>query len=361
MTTRRRIHLFTGSALAAALLGALPLHGADAPASNAAPAHAAVKIKVGHLLVPGQAKIFIAKELGYFAEEGLDVELVEFTNSADGLSALRAGKLDFGTFGATAPLFHIGKGADIRIIGGIHNEDAALIATPEKAAQIKTVADLKGRKIAVVRLSSGDAALRNKLLELGLDPKKDVQIFELKSPPAVIEAVRAGEVDAGTVWEPHIVRAQEAGLKVIARSHDLMPGHPCCRLVVQARDVTERPQVIEGFLTALLKAEKYGHDHRDGAVDIITKYLKLDRAIIDKSYLNDQPTDPDLANTTRFWNVMRKSGFIEQDKNIADFVDTRFYKRALDKLAKAEPNEPFWQTQERDFAARDVAPAVVKP
>jgi NitT/TauT family transport system substrate-binding protein len=345
-----KLNLFKTAALLS-ILAAASVLTANA-ATNAQPA-ARYAVKVGHLLVPGQAKIFIAKDLGYFAEQGIDVELVEFSNSADGLSALRAGKLDFGVFGATAPLFHIDKGADIRIVGGIHNEDAALIATPEKTALIKTVADLKGKKIAVVRLSSGDAALRGKLVELGLDPKKDVQIFELKSPPAVIEAVRSGEVDAGTVWEPHIVRAEESGLKVVARSHDLVPGHPCCRLAIQTKDVSERPQLIEGFLTALLKAEKYGHDHRDKSVDIITDHLKLDRHIIDKSYLNDQPTDPDVANTKRFWNVMRKVGFAETDKNIADFIDTSFYKRALDKLAVAEPNEPFWKEQEKAFAAND--------
>ena len=46
-------------------------------------------------------EIFVAQELGYFAEQGLKVELVEFQNSADGLAAVRAGKLDFGAFGAT--------------------------------------------------------------------------------------------------------------------------------------------------------------------------------------------------------------------------------------------------------------------
>jgi len=310
-------------------------------------------VKVGHLLVPGQGKIFIAQDLGYFAEQGLKVELVEFQNSADGLSALRAGKLDFAVFGATAPLFHIAKGADIRIVGGIHNEDAALITTAANAAAIKNVADLKGRKVAVVRLSSADTALRGRLLDLGIVPGKDIQIFELKSPPAVIEAVRSGEVDAGTVWEPHIVRAVESGLKVVATSHDLLPGHPCCRLSVQARDITERPQVIEGFLAALLKAEKFGHEHRDAAVDIITKYLKLDRHIINKSYLNDQPTDPDLANTTRFWNVMRRIGYADQERDIASYIDTRFYKRALDKAEAAEPTEPFWKRLEKDYVQRD--------
>lgn len=333
-----------------ALLAASILHAENTPALT--------PIKFGHILVPGQGKIFIAQELGYFAEQGLQVELVEFQNSADGLAAVRAGKLDFGAFGATAPLFHIAKGADIRIVGGIHNEDAALITTAEKAATIKSVADLKGRKVAVVRLSSADTALRGHLLELGIVPGKDIQIFELKSPPAVIEAVRSGEVDAGTVWEPHVVRAVESGLKVVATSHDLLPDHPCCRLVVQTKDVTERPKLIDGVIAALLKAEKFGHDHRDQAVDIITKYIKLDRHIIDASYLNDQPTDPDVANTVRFWNVMRRIGYAEQERDIASYVDTSFYKRAIDSASAADPKNPFWKQLETDYVRRDTATTV---
>ena len=310
-------------------------------------------VRVGNLLVPGQAKLFIAKELGYFAEEGLDVQLNEFTNSADGLSALRAGKLDFGAFGATAPLFHIAKDADIRIVGGIHDEDAGLITTAKNAEVIHSVSDLRGKKIAVVRLSSGDAALRGRLLELGLIPGKDVEISEIKSPPAVIEAVRAGDVDAGMVWEPHIVRAQQSGLKVIARSHDLVPGHPCCRLVAQRAYTVDHPDTIRHFLKALLKAEKFGHDNRSGAVDIIAKYIKLDRSIVDASYLNEQPTDPNIENTVRFWNVLRKIGFAQKDKDIASYVDTGAYKQSLDELAAKEPQEPFWKKLEQDFVRYD--------
>lgn len=200
---------------------------------------------------------------------------------------------------------------------------------------------------------------KTRLLDLGIVPGNDVQIFELKSPPAVTEAARSGEVDAGTVCDPQIVRAVESGLKVVATSQELLPGHPCCRLSVKTRDITERPQVIAGFLAALLKAEKFGHEHRDAAVDIITKYLKLDRHIIDKSYLNDQPTDPDLANTTRVMNVMRHIGYADQERDIASYVDTRFYKRALDKDEAAEPTEPFWKQLEKDYVQRDT-PATPK-
>jgi NitT/TauT family transport system substrate-binding protein len=313
-----------------------------------------VHVKVGHLLVPGQGKIFIAQEKGYFKDAGLDVELVEFQNSADSSAAIRAGKLDFASSGATAPLYHIAKGADnIVIVGGIHNEDAAVITTPEKAKVIKTLADLRGKKIAVIRLSTGDSALRGWLVEHNIIPGKDIQIFELKSPPAVIEAVRSGEVDAGAVWEPHVVRAREAGLVVVATSHEILPNHPCCRLIANKELVEKHPEVVEAFLTAFLRAEVFGIDHRAEAVDIITKYIKVDRYVIDESYNNDQPTDPDIGNTKRFWDVMNEVGYADPSKKIENYINTAIYKRALDKLFAAEPHEPLWQKLEAAYLKDD--------
>ena len=154
---------------------------------KAAPLPKLVTLKVGHLPVTGHAKFFVAKEEKFFEQEGLDVQLAEFTNSADGLAALRAGQLDLGAFGTTAPLVHIAKGAELRIIGGVLGEDAAIITTKENAAGVKTVADLKGKKVATVRLATGDAVLRGALAKAGVDWKKDLEIFEVKNPPAVIE------------------------------------------------------------------------------------------------------------------------------------------------------------------------------
>ena len=106
----------------------------------------------------------------------------------------RAHKLDLGAFGTTAPLVHIAKGADIRIIGGVMGEDAAIIATPENAKIIKTIADFKGKKVATVRLATGDAVFRGALDEAGLELEDRRADLRVKEP-----AGRAcgGEVRAG--------------------------------------------------------------------------------------------------------------------------------------------------------------------
>lgn len=317
--------------------------------------NAARTLKVGYLPVTGHAKFFIAKEQGLFAKEGLDVELVEFVNSADGLNALVAGKLDIGAFGTTAPLAHIAKGTDLRIIGGIMGEDASLVATPEKAGQIKTVADLKGKKVATVRMATGDAVLRGALTDAKVDWKSDVQIFELKNPPAVIEAVKSGQVDAGLVWGPHDLRAEAQGLKIVIYSADLQPGHPCCRLVVTRKNYDDK-ETWDKFLRAILRAEKFAAQNHKETIDAIQKYVKLDRDLLERGYYQphlDQQSDPNVKGVRTFWTTLQNSGFIDSNADITAYIDVTLYKQVLDRLAAEEPGEPFWKQRQLDFAQRD--------
>jgi len=314
-------------------------------------------LKVGYLPVTGHAKFFVAKEYGLFAKEGLNVELIEFQNSADGLAALRAGKLDLGAFGTTAPLVHIAKGADLRIIGGVMGEDAAIVTTAANAASVKGVKDLKGRKIATVRLATGDAVLRGALEKAGLDWRKDLEIFELKSPPAVIEAVKSGQVFAGVVWGPHDLRAEQEGLKVVIRSKDLAPGHPCCRLTVDEKSLASHPEVWEHFIRAILLAEKFTRDHHPETIAAIAKYIKLDPALLEKGYYSDyldQSSDPNVKGVSEFWATMQASDFVDSKLAIRPFIDTTVYKKALDGLAREFPKDPYWKGLQKVFAKRDV-------
>jgi NitT/TauT family transport system substrate-binding protein len=321
-----------------------------------AAARANETLRVGHLPVTGHAKFFVAKEYGLFAKEGLNVELIEFTNSADGLAALRAGKLDLGAFGTTAPLVHIAKGANLRIIGGVMGEDTALVTTAANASGVKSVRDLKGKKVATVRLATGDAVLRGALEKVHIDWKKDLQIFELKSPPAVIEAVKSGQVDAGLVWGPFDLRAEEEGLKVVIRSKDLSPGHPCCRLTVDEKSLASNPATWEHFIRAILLAEKFTRDHHPETIAAIAKYVKLDPVLLEKAYYSpnlDQASDPNVKGVIEFWATMQSSEFIDAKQSIRPYIDTAVYKKALDGLAKENPKEPYWKGLQKVFSQRD--------
>lgn len=316
---------------------------------------AAESLRVGYLPVTGHAKYFVAQEAGIFKKEGLEVELVEFQNSADGINAVTAGKLDIGTFGTTAPLLFYSKGTDLKIIGGVMGQDAALVAKPELAKAVHTLADLKGKKIATVRLASGDAVLRGALKEAKLNWKTDVEIFELKNPAAVLEAVKSGQVDAGVVWGPHDIRAEQQGLKVVLRSGDLQPNHPCCRVVVSSAKLKDRAVLVH-FLRAVLQAEKYGVEHHKETIDAVAKYIKLDRDVLEKGYYSpnlDQSSDPNVKGVEKFWLTMVSSEFIQGKRPLEPIFEVSLYKEALDSLAKESPKDPFWQVRQKQFKERD--------
>jgi NitT/TauT family transport system substrate-binding protein len=340
------------------IAGVSVLFLSDVKAQTYLPLSPPVPVNVGYLPVTGHAKFFVAKEKGFFDQEGVKVELIQFANSADGISALRAKKLDIGAFGTTAPLVHIAKGADLRIIGGVMGEDAALITTQEKGVKIKTVKDLKGKKIATVRLASGDAVLRGALHRAGLDWRKDVQIFELKNPPAVLEAVKSGQVDAGVVWGPHDVRAEEMGLKIIARSHELEPGHPCCRLTINADEQVKDAKIWPHFIRAILRAERFTQlpANRKETVAIIQQYLKIDPSVIEKAYYGghlDQSSDPNVKGVEVFWKTMQLSEFVESKAKIRPFIVTAYYKAALESLIAENPKDLYWAKLKKQFNARD--------
>jgi NitT/TauT family transport system substrate-binding protein len=325
-------------------------------------AGSAERVVVGYIPVTGDAKFFVAKERGFFADEGLDVELLEFQNSADGLAAIRAGKLDTGAFGTVAPLIHISKGADLRIIGGIMGEDTSIITTPEKAGAIRSAADLKGSKIATIRLSTSDAVLRGALHNAGLSWKNDVEIAELKNPPAVLEAVKSGEVDLGVVWGPFDLQAAKQGLVAVLNSRQLLPGHPCCRLSVTGENFEGRKDVWTRFLRAILKAERYAkadESHRDDTVDIILKYSKLDRDIIKNGYYHgilDQTSDPNFRGLLDFWDILLAAEYIvfsNENPDPARFVETAPYLDALASLRREEPGDAFWKETEELVSERN--------
>jgi NitT/TauT family transport system substrate-binding protein len=125
------------------------------------------KVRVGYLAEPAHGLHFIAKDLGYFDEEGLDVELFQFNTTAEGCSAVQAKKLDVGTFGTAAPLLFIARGVDFTIFGGMMIGGQAIIVKPENLSQFKDLSNFKGKKVGLGKLSTGDVIFRGALKRPG--------------------------------------------------------------------------------------------------------------------------------------------------------------------------------------------------
>lgn len=314
------------------------------------------KLKVGYLPTSGHLLYFVAKEKGFFQQEGLDVELARFTNSGEGLTAIKTGKLDAGSFGTSAPLAFIAKGADFTIFGGQMGEGHGLVARPEKAEQFKNLKNYKGATIGAVRLATGDVVFRAALQSAGLDLKKDLTIKEFDSPAAVLEAVKKGGVDAGLVWIPYMTLAEKQGLKVVKYSGDIIKGHTCCRQVALTATLKARQADFEHFLTALLKAYQYYHTDRSGTVDAVAKYVQIDKADLLKDIYGGHllvSPDPHRKSVLQFWDFMKKAEYITSNEAIDNHINTRLYASALSTLEQREPKENLWKNLDKEFKSGD--------
>lgn len=317
-----------------------------------APAKDLKKFNVGYLLSTGHTMYFVAKEKGYFEEEGLDVQLFLFSNSGEGMNAIIAGKLDAGSFGTAPPLLFITKGADVTIFGGQMSEGHGIVAKPEKVDQFKDLKNYAGKTIATVRLSTGDIVFRGGLHAAGLDWKKDLTIKELDSPGAVLEAVKKGSVDGGILWPPYLFLAEQQGLKVARRSGDILHGHTCCRQVTLTSRLKANEADYIRFVRALIKAHAFYKTHQDETVDIAYKYVKIDKALLKKDLYSGNlylSPDPEKLGVVSFWKYMNNAGYISSTLKIEDHVSTEIFRKALDSLIKEYPKEKDYRALKDSF------------
>jgi len=246
-------HGFVAAAgiLLAALAGALP-----------APAAAAEHIKVGTLKLAQYSASFIAQEKGYFAAEGLDVDLALFDSAEPAAVAVVSGDLDFAVAGTSAGLFTLAGQGALRIIGGSFRETpgfrnfAFTVSNRAFAAGLKSYKDLPGHSMAVTQIGSPThynvALLAEKF---GFD-LKSIQIVPLQSLPNELSAVKGGQVDATLLAATLVIPAAEHGdVKLLGWVGDETPWQFAV-LLTATKTANDRRDTVERFLRAYKKGAR---------------------------------------------------------------------------------------------------------
>jgi len=134
---------------------------------------------------------------GYFAEEGFDVQLVEFADGPTIISAMESGSIDMGYIGPGAHKLCINGRAKIFALSQIGDADHVLAS---QKAGISTVADLKGKKVGYSSGTSSEMILQYALEEAGMT-WDDIQAFEMDAS-ALVTAMMSGSIDACACWSP---------------------------------------------------------------------------------------------------------------------------------------------------------------
>ena len=172
----------------------------------AAPAWAgdAQPLRIGWVSAMANAPVLIAEKKGFFKEEGLAVELRSFGDGPVIQQAVASGDVDVAYVGAPPVYQWFARGLDSVILAKVNYGQAALVA--KASGPIRTLADLKGQRLAGVNRGSGmDVLLRGYILKdvAKLDPETDLQLSQMPAGN-MNAALDTGVVDAVFEWEPFI-------------------------------------------------------------------------------------------------------------------------------------------------------------
>lgn len=311
------------------------------------------KINVAYNPGTGNILGFIAIEKGIAKEEGIEINLVPFSNSTDALTALQAKKIDIAvSFGTAAPLTYVTNGADFSIFGGYLSGGMPVYASSD--LDYKGLESFVGKKVATARMYTPDIVWRGAMTEAGYDLEKDVEILEFKKPTEVLEAVKSGNADIGIGTNSTYLQSLEAGLKTIAWSNDFWdPVHVCCRPVANTEWINGNEDAVKAFLRSYIRAEKILIEDPDYGVELNMKYLELDEKeartmLLETNQIFD--TDPKSDGVRYMWERLIDMKYIDPaDIDVNDHINIKIYKEALDELTEENPNEPFYKELQEKF------------
>jgi len=325
--------------------GAPPVAAPSAAPSTAATATKAPVVKLAvsfSNIISDELPLWIAKEGGYFDKNSLDVELSNIA-STQGVAALLSGQVKFAQMGGSESLSAAAQGADVKVVGMIAGVYPFVL---EVNASIKTIADLKGKKIGVSAVgSSSDIATRVALRKMGLDADKDVTISAVGSVQQRTAAMLTGAIDAGLAQPPDTIALEEKGYHVL---YDLaaqkLPSANTA-VVVQGSYLSQNKDVVQRYVDSLTQAIVRERNDKPFSLTVLQKYLKIDdqkalNAAYDFYSKSVVPLTPEVRTDHFADSVITLGATNEKVKtfDLAKLIDNSFVqdavKRGLDKTDK---------------------------
>ena len=207
---------------------------------------------------------YVAHKLGYFEEEGLDVEII-LTSGADKVtSAVLSGDVNIGFCGSEATIYVYNEGEKDYLINfaALTKRDGSFLVSREKYDNF-TLGDLKGKKIIGGRKGGmPEMTLEWALKENGIDPKSDVKIDTSIAFAAMSGAFIGGEGDFVSLFEPNALEIEKNGYGYVVASIGELGGVvPYTAYNARKSYILENPDVIEGFTKAIQKGLDYVHNN----------------------------------------------------------------------------------------------------
>jgi NitT/TauT family transport system substrate-binding protein len=253
-------------------------------------------VRLGNLKFAHYGAVSYIKEIA--PKCGIKVDEKIFAKGLDVMQAIIAGELDVGTTASEAAISGRASGAPIYVVAGFAKGGARLVARPE--LNIKTVKDLKGKKVGVTRGAIQEVLLMAELQKHGLTadsaPGKDVQLIYL-SYPDLNAALLGKNIDAMMQSEPQSSQAinKNFGVEVI-KPYDTPIGEPVRTMVMTEKFYKEKRNLAEKFMRCFVEATKTFIDNKP----LAEKYV---REVVFKGQITSEDFNDAIGNSSYTYDI----------------------------------------------------------
>ena len=244
-----------------------------------------VPVVIGTQPIVDSAPLYLGKEQGFFAEEGLDLTIESAVGGAAVVPSVVSGDFQFGRGNVLSTMVAVDKGLDLRCITNANStagdpDFGAVVVRGD--SPIQSIVDLPGNTVSVNTLANiGDTTIRSVVEGAGGDPS-GIEFVELpfSDAPAALET---GQVDAAWILEPFLTEAVDAGGRVL--SYNFSEFHPdldiSCVFASGAL-MEEDPQLVAAFQRAMDTSLQYAQEHPDDVRRITGTYTEIAPEVLER-------------------------------------------------------------------------------
>ncbi len=283
---------------------------------------------------PGHSQVVIADKKGFFKEEfekdNITFQFSKFQSGPALVTSLTAGELDFGQTGDIPALSAKANNVDIKVVGKYISSSQVNSLLVTKKSGIKSIAELKGKKVGVTIGSTCHQLLYIYLESVNLKPE-DIQQVNLV-PGDIVSSLVSGNIDAAVTWEPYSSTTLAKGITdkladgvgykkevdVIIANNPFLQQHP---------DVTAR------VLKVIDKAGKWIANNQEEALKLVGADAGVDPSVLAPMFSKVVVDDiglsaEDIASIKESQAFLRKYQIIKKDVDVDSLVDTQYLKLA---------------------------------
>lgn len=254
------------------------------------------------------------------AGQGVDVKWTEFPFGPPLLEAINVGSIDVGSVGESPPIFAQAAGADLVYVGNEPPAPAAEAIIVPKDSLIKSVVELKGKRVAVAKGSNANYLLIKLLEKAGLK-FSDIEVIYL--PPADARAAfESGRVDAWSIWDPFLAASEkQLGARVIADGKGVVANH---QFYLAARSFAEKyPAVLHILIEEIDRIDQWGRLNPKEVATFLAPQIGIDLPIVELaaqrlSYGVKPVSDEVLAQQQKIADTFYELKLVPKQVHVAD-------------------------------------------